>query len=236
MFPLSMTRILAIALLCVPAVAVAQGPPGPPLPTGMDMRKAHVGDWSEYTITVTGMPPLKQRFALVARDAATNTVEMISEGGSMGRGGKVAVKAVLAADPGKRDRIKQLVMQLGDNDPMELRQEGAQKDQFAPLDPRKLVGSERLTVAAGTFATKHYRDKKASGDTVDTWVSDEAPPFGLIKLQGSVTQAPGAPSYPVTMELSGKGKGAKATVTKPPRPFDPAVLMGQMNRTVGRKQ
>jgi hypothetical protein len=222
-------------VLLLPAIALGQGAPGPALPTGMDMRKAHVGDWSEYTITLTGMPPLKQRFALVARDAATNSVEMASEGGSMGPKSKVVVKAVLAADPSKKDRIKQLVMQIGDNDPMELRLDGgAQKDQFAPLDPRKLVGSEQVKVPAGTFAAKHYRDKNAAGHTVDTWVSDEAPPFGIVKLQGTVAQAPGAATYPVTMELAARGKGAKAAVTRPPHPFDPAVLMGQMNRTVGR--
>jgi hypothetical protein len=200
----------------------------------MDMRKAHLGDWSEYSVSVTGMPPFKQRFALVGRDAATNTLEMTSEGGGMGRSAKVVVKVVLAADPRKKDRIKKLVMQLGDNSPMELREEGAQKDQFAPLDPRKQIGSQEVKVPAGTFTTRHYRDKNAAGNVVETWVSDEAPPFGLVKMQGSITQAPGGPSYPVTLELVGRGKDAKAAITRPARPFDPAVLMGQMSRTVGK--
>jgi hypothetical protein len=224
---------LLLAALCIPRLALAQGAPGPSLPVGMDMRKAHVGDWAEYAVTLAQMPPFKQRFALVARDADSNTVEMTSEGGTMAGGAPVIVKVVLAVDPGKRDRIKHLVMQLADNDPMELKQDPAtQKDQFAPLDPRKLVRAEPLKVPAGPFATRHYRDKNSSGSLMDTWVSDEAPPFGIVKMQGTFAQAAGTPTYPFTMELTGRGKGAKAVVTKAARPFDPAVLMGQMKRSM----
>jgi hypothetical protein len=191
-----------------------------------------VGSWSAYTVEIAGMPPLQQRFALVGRDAATSTVELTTDGGMMGPGTMV-LRVVLDADLSHRDRVKKLVMQLGDNDPMELRQESGQNDQFARLDPRKLVNSESIKVPAGTFATRHYRDRTAAGQT-DVWVSDEAPPFGIVKLSGTVSQArSGASSTPVTIELTGRGKDARPAVVRPPRPFDARVLMGQMNRTLG---
>jgi hypothetical protein len=224
--------LLAFTMALPVQLASAQGTPGPPLPVGMDMRKAPLGAWSAYTVNVTGMPAMKQRFALVARDAATNTVELTTEGGMMGPGTPVILRVVLEADLSRKDRVKKLIMQLGDNPPMELRQEGEQKTQFAPLDPRKLVGKETLKVAAGTIATRHFREKTSAGRT-DIWVSDEAPPFGIVKLQGTVSQAPGAASYPVTVELTARGKDARPVVVRPPQPFDPQVLMGQMNRALG---
>jgi hypothetical protein len=226
--------VIVAVVLAAPAAAQT---PGPALPMGMDIRKAPLGAWSEYAVTLAEVPPFRQRFALVSRDAATSSVEMSSEGGSMMGSGKVVVKVILETDPGKKERVRKLIMQLGDNDPMELKAEsGTQKDQFAPLNPKKLVGTETLKVAAGTFTTKHYRDKGAAkdGPAVDLWVSDEAPPFGLVKLQGSVSQGDGQAKYPITMELSARGKDAKAVVTKRPQPFDQAVLMGQMDRSVGK--
>jgi hypothetical protein len=225
---------LAALGLLVARPAAAQSP-GPSLPMGMDIRKATIGAWSEYTVTVAGVPPYKQRFALVARDAATHSLEMISEGGTMGPGGKVTVKVILEADPAKKERVRKLIMQLGDNDPMELKQE-PHKNEFAPLNPKKLVGKETIKVGAGSLATRHFRDKTGGGaqaSTIDTWVSDEAPPLGIVKMQGSVSQPGSDVTYPITFELVARGKDATPIITKPPQPFDPAVLMGQMNRSLG---
>lgn len=226
--------VLAVAFVVAPVAAHAQGTPGPALPVGMDMRKAKVGAWSEYKLSLAELPSFQQRFALVARDASTNQVEMISEGGPMGPGGKVTIRVTLAADLAKADRVRALAMQLGDNSPMDLHKEqSAQKDQFAPVDPRKLVGSQKITVPAGTFATKHFRGKDGNGRTYDVWVSDEAPPFGIVKLVGNVSQGDATPQS-VTMELAARGQDAKPTITAAPQPFDEAVLIGQMNRSLGK--
>jgi hypothetical protein len=228
---LAILAAAAATLLAAPARAQA---PGPALPMGMDIRKASPGAWSEYTVTLAELPPFRQRFALVGRDAETHAVEMTSEGGTLGSG-KVVMKVVLEADPAKKERVRKLIMQLGDNPPMELKREAAPtQNQFAPLNPKKLVGTQSIKVAAGTFTTKHYRDKASkSAPALDVWVSDEAPPFGIVKMQGSVSQGPGENKYPLTMELSARGKDAKPVITKTPQPFDQAVLMGQMNRAVG---
>jgi len=43
------------------------------------------------------------------------------------------------------------------------------------------VGTETITVPAGTFACEHYKNDK---DGSDLWVSDTVTPFGLVKQTG----------------------------------------------------
>jgi hypothetical protein len=166
----------------------------------------------------------------VGRDAATDWVEMTSEGGTMGAH-KVIMKAILEADPSKKERLRTLIVQVPENAPMEMKKEAGHKEQFAPLNPRKLLGKETIKVAAGSFATRHYRDKAQDGTVVEVWVSDEAPPFGLVRLKGTMVAPVGSDApVPVIMELVGRGNDAKPAITKPPQAFDQELLMRQMTR------
>jgi hypothetical protein len=70
--------------------------------------------------------------------------------------------------------------------------------------PGKLVGAEKVTVPAGTFETKHYKNempKEAGGMTLDVWMSDKAIPTGVVKMS-----AAGG----VEMVLAQTGMGAKS--------------------------
>ena len=227
------------ATLALPGAVHGQGAaPGPTIPLGMDLGKAPLGAWSEYTVKVADMPPFKQRFALVARAGGAHEVEMITEGGVLGqsaaggRAGRVTMKVVFDADTARADRVKKVVMQLGDNEPMDMAKEAAATaNQFRALDPKKLVGRKSVKVAGGQFDTRHYREKSPAGHTVDVWISDQAPPFGVVKLQGSFARG-GEQAYPLVMELAARGGDARAVITRAARPFDPAVLMSQMNKTL----
>lgn len=181
-------------------------------------------------MTVGQMPPMKQRFALVGRDASTFIMEMSMEGPMIPTGGKATIRVLLDANENKADRVKKVIMQLGDGDPMEMPSAGASmpKGQFGKVDPKKLVGAQEIKVAAGTFKTKHYRDATTSGETFDYWVNEDVMPFGLVKLEGDVKAVAGGPGGPVTMQLAARGRDAKPTVTKPAQPFNPAMMMGQM--------
>jgi hypothetical protein len=219
----------ALLMLALAAPARAQAP-GPPLPLGMDLRKAPVGAWSEYTMTLPNLPVLKQRFAVVGRDAATHSVEVTTEGGPLAKGARMVLRFVLEADPAKKDRVRNAVMQLGDNAPMEL---PTSAGQFSPLDPRKQVGSAKpLKVAAGTFKARHYKEKSAAdGSVMEVWTSDQAPPFGIVKLVGSGDEG----KNPFQLELVARGDGAKPAITKTPQAYDQNVLNQQMMRTMGGK-
>jgi hypothetical protein len=228
--------ILAVFVPLAPLAAHGQGMgPGNSTPLALDLKKVAVGSWAEYTMTIGmgGGMTMKSRWALVGRNASGNTLEMSMEGGPMAMmGGKMVAKMVLVPDPvGAAKPVKQMVMQMGDRDPMEmpLDMPGMPAQKFQKPDPKKLVGKEDVKVPAGTFKASHYRDKTDNG-TVDAWVSEDVAPLGMIKV--TTSPKPGAvgpngqPMPSVTMELVAKGKDAKPTITKTPKPFDPSMFGG----------
>jgi hypothetical protein len=227
------TSILFLAFgLGVPAAAFAQMGGGPPTPLALDLKKVPVGSWAEYSMTIGQGMTMKSRVALVKRDANESVMEMGVEGGMAAMaGGKVIMKMVLAPDPTKAEKpIKQMVMQMGDRDPMEMPiGMGGAQQKFEKPDPKKIIGKETVKVAGGSFKTSHYRDATDKG-TVDFWISEEVPPLGVVKMSstpkaGSVGPN-GQPLPAVAMELSGHGKDAKPQVTKPSKPFNPAEMFG----------
>jgi hypothetical protein len=229
-------RSLILSLACLaPAVpALAQGV-GDATPLALDLKKVPVGSWAEYTMTIgagQGMT-MKSRWALVARDANSNTLETTIEGGPMAQaGGKTVMKLVLVPDPVNAEKpVKQMVMKVGPRDPMEmpLDMPGMPAQKFEKPDPKKLVAKEQVKVPAGTFKAGHYRDT-VQGMTIDSWISEDIAPLGLIKLTttpkaGAVSPA-GQPIPPMTMLLVGRGKDAKPTITKGAKPFDPSAFGG----------
>jgi hypothetical protein len=224
--------LVSLALF-VPLSASAQLGAGPSAtPMVIDLKKVAIGSWAEYEMSV-GPMKMKTTWSLVARDATSNTMEMSVEGGPMAMMGKMVMKMVMAPDPTATEKpVKQLIMQMGPQDPMEMPLEmpGSPATQtFQKPDPKNLVGKEEVTVGAGTFKTSHYRDQNEQ-ETVDAWVSEEIPPLGLIKM--TATPKPGSktpdgePMLPVSMELLARGKDAKSQITKPAKPFDPAMFGG----------
>ena len=212
----------AVTAGSLPAVAQPGGALGA-TPLAVDLKKVPLGSWAEYQISF-GDKAAKARWALVGRKADSVTIEMIMEGGPAAQmGGKMTARLVMAPDPTKTDHaVKQMVMQLEGQDPMEMPTQGTNQ-KFEKPDPKKLVGKETVKVPAGSIATSHYRDNNERG-SIDMWISESAPPLGLVKL--NFVPKAGAPMPSVSMELSGKGKDAKATITKTPKPFDPAAMMG----------
>lgn len=217
---------LSLALpggLASPAFAQAPGQ-GPPMPLATDLAKVPVGAWSEYAVTLGTMAPMTSRMALVRKAADGNTVETTIEGGMMAMaGGKVVTDMVLVPNKDKGGAVKKMVFQMGANDPMEMPIGDAGSQKFAKPDPKTLVGAETIKVKAGTYKTKHYRDKTPTGDTVDFWVDEHVAPIGLVKLEGEQKQNPMIKG-PIRFELTATGKDAKAQITKPAKPFDPALL------------
>ena len=78
-------------------------------------------------------------------------------------------------------------------------------------DKAESVGTESITVPAGTFTCEHYRMKDGSGDA---WISDKVCPWGLVKMQEN--------------KDDGSGQGdtdAKDHITGTPKKFDPMQMM-----------
>jgi hypothetical protein len=217
--------LLAVIL---PAAALGQGD----TPLAVDFKRAPIGTWAEYSIKVgtAASTTMKTRWAFLGRDASSNTVELTMEGpatASSRVGGKVVTRMVLVPDPvGATRPFRQLVMQMGDREPMEvpLEMTGLPAQKFQNPDPKKRVGKETIRVAAGTFETNHYRDVLPDS-TVDSWLSTGVPPLGVVKIVSVPkpgAEGPGGkPLPPVTMELLAHGKDARPAITRPVKPFDP---------------
>jgi hypothetical protein len=206
-------------------------------PLTVDFKRAPVGAWAEYTVKVGTTQPdttpvtMTTRWAFVGRDASGNTLELTMDGPAAASdrlGGKVVTRMVLLPDPiGSSKPIRQLVVQVGDRDPVDvpLGTAGLPGQKFQNPDPKKLVGKESITVAAGTFVTGHYRDVLPDS-TVDSWVSEQVPPLGVVKIVSTPrpdAAGPGGhPLPPVTMELTARGRDAKPAITRPARPLQAA--------------
>ena len=218
---------LALACLFSPSLARAQTPGVPEgMPLVVDMRKVEVGSWAEYSMTM-GSIALSSRWALVARNARSNTIEMSTKGAMIDK--PVTVRLVLPADPTSAAKpSKPMVIQFGDAAPM-LAPKETSTQSFQRPDAKNLVGSEEIKVTAGTYKASHYREKNAMG-TVDIWVNDTVLPLGIVKVVTTPEpddSAPAAMQVPVaTMQLVSTGKGAKPVITKKPKPFDPKKMSG----------
>lgn len=217
--------VLALLITAIPLAASAQIAQGPPTPLAVDLAKVAIGSSAQYTVTVGTMAPMSMKIGLVARTATGNTLETSIEGGPAARAGKMITQVTLP--PGSSGKVQKMLLQLGNNDPMEMPIEGAQAQQFSKPDPKTLVKEETIKVPAGSFKTKHYHDKTAQGDTVDFWVSEHVTPIGLVKME-AVPKSNPMIQGPIKMELTATAKDAKPGITKAPKPFDQAALMKQM--------
>jgi len=112
-----------------------------------------------------------------------------------------------------------MIMQMPGQDPMELDSNmagQARRMQQPPPsdinDKAEVVGTESVTVPAGTFTCQHYRMKDGSGDA---WVSDKVGPWGLVK----------ALNKGETIVLAKAITDGKDHITGTPRKFDPMEMM-----------
>jgi hypothetical protein len=231
----NLARLTALAILLGatrPHLAVAQpmGAAMPQIPTALDLKKVPVGSWAEYNLVVPGTPPMTQRYALVKRVGNLQTLEIWIAGGTFASGQDLLLKVDVdlpAASSAPRARSAAIQFGMG-GEPMSLPPGAEGQAQFETLDPKKLVGTERVVVPAGTFETKRYRGQAGSGGTYSYWMSEEVKPLGLVRLDATT---PGG--KPVVLKLVAHGGDARARVIKPVGPFDASkAMLGMQGLTV----
>jgi hypothetical protein len=117
-----------------------------------------------------------------------------------------------------------MVIQMAGQDPMEMDMNmnamGRGMKQTTPVtiaDKAEIVGTESVTVPAGTFSCTHYRMKDGTGDA---WVSDKVSPWGLVKSQDKDS----------SMVLAKVITDAKDHITGTPKKFDPMQMMRGMGQ------
>jgi hypothetical protein len=133
-------------------------------------------------------------------------------------GGQMMMKELMTvSDEGVA--ASKIVMQQPGQAPMEMELNGNPMArgmrQVTPADARdkaEVVGTESITVPAGTFSCQHIRDKDGSSDV---WISDKVSPWSLVKYQDGKS----------TMVLTKVITDAKDRITGTPTKFDPMQMM-----------
>jgi len=119
-----------------------------------------------------------------------------------------------------------VIVQPQGQDPMEMdvnimmTMGGRRGEQPIPYDVRdksELVGTDTITVPAGTYSCDHYRLKDGTGDA---WVSDKISPWGLVKEENTAS----------TIVLTKLITDAKDHITGTPKKFNPMDMMRGMGK------
>jgi hypothetical protein len=121
--------------------------------------------------------------------------------------------------PGE-ERPRRVILQLPGEAPMEWPSPG--KPGKTKVENRHLhqVGTESVTVPAGTFVCEHWQD-----DNSDVWISSKLAPVTLVKSVDRHDHE--------TDELVKTFRGAKDHITGAIKPFDPSVFMRHMKQPGG---
>jgi hypothetical protein len=207
---------LAVFALALPLTAQMFGPQ---VPTLSGIWRPVVGSGATYTITRERKNSTLEFAVLSKEDMGGKTgywVEMImtDEGGH-----DDFVAKVLETVEGNAITYSKWVIQMPGRPPMEMDQSmmnmagrGMQVQGTDFRDKAELVGSESVTVPAGTFTCEHYRMKDGSGEA---WISDKVSPWSLVKMQDSLR----------TTVLAKLTTDAKDRITGTPTKMDPMQMM-----------
>jgi hypothetical protein len=150
-----------------------------------------VGAGAEYQMTSTkGNGPSKIGISIVGKEEVGGEPAYWMEIATQDprSGGDFYMKTLIVVNGGKTQGTK-MIMQMPGRPPMEMDMQAMQMmGGGRPHAPQSAdiskggtdVGSESVTVPAGTFTCEHYRN--ADGD--DVWVSSKISPWGLVKMNG----------------------------------------------------
>jgi hypothetical protein len=181
--------LLSVLMTAGGAWAQMMGGSRPPQIPGM--FKPVVGSGAEYRITTSGGKDMNWAFAIVGKENVDgNEGYWMEERMLSGQQAGMIMKELMVNQPGQAG-IKRMIMQMPGRPPMEMparmmdmmhsRQETAPKRGMG-----EKVGTETVTVPAGSFVCDHYRDS-AGNPPSDIWVSTKVSPYGLVKMTSKDT-------------------------------------------------
>ena len=198
MSSLRRTSIFLVLALAIAASAWAQrggkggmGMMGS-LPQMPGMSNPVVGSGAEYQMTTKGKD-MDVAWAIVGKEDVNGSpgLWMETRMQSAELGGEMVTKILMVND-GPEAGIKRMIMQQPGHPPMEM--SGMMMGMMKAGQPQpsgsagkadfgELVGTETITVPAGTFVCQHYR-KQGQNGPVDFWVSDQVTPYAMAKMTG----------------------------------------------------
>ena len=212
--------IPGFAALALALPLAAQMGMGPRMPTLSGIWHPAVGTGAVYEITKTDGTKSQIEISVVGKEDVDGKPAYWTEMAMTDQRTSApfyAKNLMTVSDSGVTS--SRMVMQMPGQDPMEMdlstnpMARGMKQTTAANIaDKAELVGTESVTVPAGTFTCTHYRNKDGSGDA---WISDKVGPWGLVKTQGK------GDSMILTKVIS----DAKDHITGTPKKFDPMQMM-----------
>jgi len=168
------------------------------MPTLPGLSNPTVGSGSEYQMTSKGKDMDLSVVALGKEDVDGSTgFWMETRMTSDELGGEMVMKSLTVVNA-TESGVKRMIIQQPGKPPMEMdgmMMSMMQQHQTQPSRPSgvgangnhgQLVGTESVTVPAGTFTCQHYRDQGPHG-TTDVWISTDVTPYAFVKMVGPDT-------------------------------------------------
>jgi hypothetical protein len=221
--------VLAAVIACVCAVPALYAQMGMNIfkkPNIADIFKPVVGSGSEYALLDTNGKSSTFEMAVVGKDTVDGREAYWLEfGHDAGQpGAKTYVKMLVTKDDFQFHRmIMQMpgssqAMEMPINPSMQARQRMQEE-----MEKWHSVGTESVTVPAGTFSCEHWTKDTGKGDV---WVNSKVSPISMVK---SVREGQ-------TMVLTKIITDAKDHITGTPVKFDPQMMRQQMMQQMQQKQ
>jgi len=214
--------LLAVLAMSMPLAAQMGMGMVPRMPEMSGIWQPVVGAGGSYEITNSDGTKSQMEITIVGKEDVAGKAGywMETVTSDPHSGGKMYMKYLLSTGASGMALTK-TIMQMAGRSPMEMDTSMMGGHGLAangiPADIRSkanVVGSESVTVPAGTFACQHFR---AKDDSFEVWISDIVSPWGVVKMQGTNN----------SMGLTKVIRNAKDHITGKPKPFDPAQMMRQ---------
>lgn len=175
--------LIPILLLAFAAVAQMGRMAGPQMFTPRGIFNPVVGAGAQYAVTTKNGSNMSVELAIVGKESSGGKDGYWYEvSADQPQQGTFTAKMLLVQD-GDFSTIAKTVFLMPGRGPMEL--DGSMGSRMTqseqPKDIRKdakMIGSESVTVPAGTFTCDHWK----GNDGTDVWVAKNVPPYGLVKM------------------------------------------------------
>lgn len=185
----------------------------------LETRAMRVGEWASFKWTGGRTDGATMRMAVVGTEAVGGApfywYEIAFADPGKGPKGRTIVQVLIPGLGERASQVRGMIMKSGDDPAMRMPQEmvqmmsGRMGQNFATEFARKcqemtVVGWEQITVPAGAFRALHVRH---AAEQTEAWIVPDLY-FGLLRAKlkdGS------------TMELTGRGRDAKSSITETPR-------------------
>ena len=164
---------------------------GMQMPTPQGIFNPVVGSGAQYDVHRTDGTKTTLEMAIVGKEVSGGKDGYWYEVTADVQPQSQMIMKVLLVPDGSNSTVTKMIFQMPGRGPMEMdgpmggMMGGRMMQNQQPKDIRDSatdVGSESVTVPAGTFTCEHYKAKDGS---VDVWVAKDVPAYGLVKMVGS---------------------------------------------------